>query len=145
MGSIVYYFSKLITSFFDNTMIRSSTYISLISNIRIHCIRFSSSTSSFHLVVELVGSPTFFFTAFPTVSLYAVTAGKTFMLLYVPVFFDFVEKYWWWNPETQRRNLNIAFHTLHLAFKIMLRIMILGLICIWFIRIIKYSVRSYWN
>ena len=101
--------------------------------------------SSFHLVVELVGSPTFFFTAFPTVSLYAVTAGKTFMLLYVPVFFDFVEKYWWWNPETQRRNLNIAFHTLHLAFKIMLRIMILGLICIWFKRIIKYSVRSYWN
>ena len=92
------------------------------------------------IVVDIIGNPIFFITTFPTISLYAVISGRIFMFLYLPVFFDFIERFWWWNPDTHRRNLNCAFHTLYLAFKMLLRMMIMGLICIWFIRVLKYSV-----
>lgn len=92
------------------------------------------------VIVDVVGSPIFFITAFPTISLYSVTSGTVFMWLYLPVIFDFLVRFWWWNPETHRRNLNWAFNTLYLAYKCLLRTILMGLICIWFIKIMMHSV-----
>lgn len=87
-----------------------------------------------------IESPVFFLTAFPTISLFSCLFGHKFLLFYIPVAIHFVAEYWWWRPHVYKLGMTGSFHTIFLSFKSLERIMLFGMICIWFIKVMNYSV-----
>ena len=87
-----------------------------------------------------IGGVTSFFTAIPAISLFSSLFGTKFMIFIIPIICQFAAQYWWWRPKMRKRNAKVSFQTLFFAYKMLLRVIIWGALCIWFLKVVRYSV-----